>query len=432
MKVVQVNAADLVGRRFNGYDLHPYLAERGVESRHLVWRRASTEPFVEKLFDITGRDHVTQLIQRAEARRSLHSTLHLHSFALPLVKTYRQADLAHHHIVHDGYFSMDALPWLARRKPTVWTWHDPWAMTGHCIYPMECGRWETGCGACPDLKAPFPMREDRTAQQIAWKRKLYAELDADIILASRWMMDMARRSPITAGLRFHHIPFGIDLDKFRPRDVDAARDRLGILPGSLVICLRAFNSPYKGLPHFMAALKKLRVQQPLCLITFHEKNHFDSYIGQHQIIDLGWTDSEQDTIDAYTATDFFVMPSTAEAFGMMAIEAMACGKPVICFEGTSLPEVVFAPESGLAVPMGDVDALAEAMNRWIADEGERRRRGDRAREIAERHYDIRLQADRVAALYAAVLERHRRGDKSGDVARGQDAEQGAGRTGLQN
>jgi glycosyltransferase involved in cell wall biosynthesis len=358
-----------------------------------------------------------------EKRLSVHSLMQVHSFALPLVREFRRADIVHYHIIHDGFFSLLALPWLCRIKPSVWTWHDPWPMTGHCIYPLTCERWKTGCGSCPDLSLPFPMKEDKTAGQFRLKRRLYSGLDADIVLASRWMLDMARRSPLTAGLRLHHIPFGINLEKFRPRPALPARERLGILAGRKVICLRAFASPFKGLDYLLQALDRLKTDQPLCLVTFHDKGRLNHMIGRHQIIELGWSDDESELLDAYAAANFFVMPSTAEAFGMMAIEAMACGRPVICFEGTSLPDVTFAPKAGLAVPMGDVDALAAAIERWLDNPGECEQRGVVSRQMCEEYYDEKLQAGRLAELYH---DRSSRTNKSSRTRLSQAAETKSG------
>jgi glycosyltransferase involved in cell wall biosynthesis len=124
------------------------------------------------------------------------------------------------------------------------------------------------------------------------------------------------------------------------------------------------------------------------------------------VIGLDWTDDEDRLIQAYTAADFFAMPSTAEAFGMMAIEAMACGKPVICFEGTSLPSVTFAPECGIAVPLRDVGALAAAVQHLVDDAQDLEARSRRARELAEEHYSIELYADRLAAIYRKVSKRN--------------------------
>lgn len=141
IKVVQINSGDLIGRRFNGYDLQPYLKEHNIDSTQLVyWNKQSDAPFVSKAFNYPGNRIVTRGFMKLEQKLSIHARLQPHSWTLPYHKKVREADIAHLHIIHDGYFSLSALPFLARRKPIVWTWHDPWPMTGHCIYPMDCAR----------------------------------------------------------------------------------------------------------------------------------------------------------------------------------------------------------------------------------------------------------------------------------------------------
>jgi glycosyltransferase involved in cell wall biosynthesis len=169
-----------------------------------------------------------------------------------------------------------------------------------------------------------------------------------------------------------------------------------------VICLRALDNPFKGLDYFRQAMRRLDIDQ-VCLLTTCDGN-LDEFIGRYQVIELGWTDDEALLLDSYAAADFFVMPSTAEAFGMMAIEAMACGRPVICFEGTALPEVTFAPEAGLAVPLRDAEALAAAIARWLGDPEEVSWRGRRCRELAEKHYGLELHLDRLTSLYRRVAQ----------------------------
>jgi glycosyltransferase involved in cell wall biosynthesis len=401
--VVQINSGDVIGRRFNGYDLTPYLNDLGIQSSHLVfWNKQSDVPFVHQMFPYPGSLRLTRALNQLEDRMSTHARFHPQSWFLPAHKTFRTADLAHYHIVHDGYFSLSALRFLSWLKPTVWTWHDPWPLTGHCIYPMDCERWLTGCGLCPDLNRPFPMRRDRTANEFQRKKRIYRGIKAEIIVASPWMLKLAQSSPLTSHFRFHLVPFGIDLEKFRERDRAAARQRLGVLPGRKVIMLRAVASPYKGLSNLIEALSQWGVGESICIIALQETGHFDRFIGTHQIIEFNWSNDEDFLIDAYTASDVFVMPSKAEAFGMMAIEAMACSRPVISFEGTSLPSVTFAPTAGLAVPMDDNKALAEAIRRLLSDSSERECRGRHSRCLAEEHYDIRIQAQVLASLYREI------------------------------
>ncbi len=79
-------------------------------------------------------------------------------------------------------------------------------------------------------------------------------------------------------------------------------------------------------------------------------------------MELGWIENTGTIAEALNAADLFLMPSIAEAFGLMAIESMACGTPVIVFEGTALPETINAPECGIAVPYKDSHALARAID----------------------------------------------------------------------
>lgn len=408
MKVLQLNQSDLIGSRFNGFDVSQLLVADGIETHHLVWNKLSDSDQSSRFFDIPSSRGATKALGTFEQAYSLHSRLQFQSFTLPLHRAFREADVVHYHIIHDGYFGLDALPWLSRLKPSIWTWHDPWPMTGHCIYPLGCERWKIGCGECPRLDLVFKMRADRTAQHFQWKQRLLRKADIDIVVASDHMRRMVRSSPIGRSHRLHCIPFGIDLQKFCPGDGAAARARLGVLPGRVVIGVRAFpDSPYKGFEFFLEALRRLgEINVPLCIVTTHAKAQLNEFIGTHQIIDLGWTNSEPLILDTFKAADFFVMPSTAEAFGMMAIEAMACGKPIIVFDGTSLPEVTRAPDVGVSVPMGDIEGLAMAMRRLVSDKSERAARGAAGRAMAEELYSDRLFAQRLASLYRSVADRH--------------------------
>lgn len=407
MKLLQITCNDLAGGRFNGVLLREHFERLGIDSTHLVWRKASPHPSVIKAFAYPGSRELMSLLSRIESRFSLQAALNFQWFALPAYEKFRSTDVVHYHLLHDGnYFSMAALPWLSFWKPSVWTLHDPWAMTGHCVHPLDCENWKTGCGNCPYLDLPIAIREDRTARNFRMKHWAYRRSRMHIILASRWMMSFASQSPLMKGFHLHHVPFGLDLERFRPRPPDAARRSLGVPKDHTVICLRAFDGPYKGLGYVRQALRLLSLEKKISLLTFNTKGILDEFIGKYPIVELGWTDNENLMIEAYSAADFFLMPSIAEAFGLMAIEAMACGKPVICFEGTSLPEITFAPEVGLAVPSRDAGALASAIARWVRNPDEVAVRGAKARVIAEKHYGVARFVRDVRDVYAQAIEEH--------------------------
>ncbi|MBB3900230.1 glycosyltransferase [Roseococcus suduntuyensis] len=406
--MLQVSSTDLAGGRFNGHAIGPRLTQRGIQSRMLVWNRQSQDATVRAFLPLRGARRMNAWLGRMERARSIHARLQYQSFLLAAHPWFREADVVHYHLIHDGWFSLDALPFLTRRKPSLWTWHDPWIMTGHCIYPLGCGRWRTGCGACPDLTLPFAMRRDRTADQHRWKQGVVGRSRVEVILASRHMQAMAEASPIARGLSTHLLPFGVDLDFFTPGDVAAARARLGIRPDRVVIGFRgAAENMFKGGDLVIEALRGLPAElaEKLCLLSTHAHGQTLPFVDRHQVVELGWNTDPLLVRDSLLAADFFVMPSRAEAFGMMAIEAMACGKPVIVTDGTSLPEVTQAPEIGIAVPAGDVPALTAAILRLIQNPYERAARGAAGRALAEARYGEAGFADGLATLYRGAVVR---------------------------
>lgn len=402
MRVLQVNGYQSPGRRFNGLSLKPHLEALGVSSKHFVWEQDRQEEGVVSLHGKLVRK-VNRLTRGVEKVLSLQSQLYSNGMHMRRMEAFREADLVHYHIIHSGFLSMQSLPAMTADKPSLWTLHDPWAMTGHCIHPFSCQRWKTGCGQCPDLKTDFAIQRDTTALNFRLKRMAYRRSNFEILVASSWMENMVRQSPLMDDVPVHKVPFGLDLDFFKPGDQAAAKARLGIEPHRLVLCFRSVVNDFKGLQYVIEALDRLQTQVPICLLTLNDKGRIEKFKDRFQVVELGWTNDDSVMQDVYSATDLFLMPSLADSFGLMAVEAMACGKPTICFEGTALPEVVFTPQAGLAVPSRDSAALAAAMERLIGDPQERLARGARSRQLAEQHYDIRLQAERMVDVYERVI-----------------------------
>jgi glycosyltransferase involved in cell wall biosynthesis len=100
-----------------------------------------------------------------------------------------------------------------------------------------------------------------------------------------------------------------------------------------------------------------------------------------------------------SCSDLFLLPSETEAFGLVALEAMACGVPVVATQTGGLSEVVDDGESGYLAPVGDVDAMAEAGIRLLSDPEAWRTFSAAARKGAER-----FSADRVVSQYEAFYE----------------------------
>ena len=112
----------------------------------------------------------------------------------------------------------------------------------------------------------------------------------------------------------------------------------------------------------------------------------------------------ENVVKAYQESSIFVLSSRFEGFGMVLIEAMACGLPVVSFDCPAGPdEIITDGVDGLLVPSGDVHALAEKLMVLMSDENLRRRLGQQARQTAQR-YDMTVLVNQWTALFEKVIK----------------------------
>jgi glycosyltransferase involved in cell wall biosynthesis len=406
MNILQVTLRDLVGQRFSGYRLHRSLRDRGHDSSMLVVEKRSDDPGVH------SHSRWGELVERglcaSERVTGLQGMLSPFGWSFPLRRCFRTAQVVHWHLIHPHYVSLPSMPWLTGLRPTLWTLHDPWAITGHCVHPLDCQRWRTGCGRCPDLSRNFAVWYDTTALVWRTKRAVFGRTPLTLVVASRWMKSLVEASPLLRSMACHVIPYSLELDRWRPLDREACRSRLGIPPGAKALAFRMprghRQQQTKGIPWLLEALRRLPLHEPTYLIVLEEKGLLEELRGRYSLVELGWSNDDSQVAEALTAADLFLMPSTAESFGLMALEAMACGTPVVVTEGTALMEVIRAPSAGVAVPPGDAKALASTIERLLADDSLRSALGRRGREIVEAEHSHDAYVQRHVELYASLLE----------------------------
>ena len=403
-RVLQVTLRDLVGQRFNGYQLHQALRGRNWDSSMLVVEKQSDDPRVHAHTRIGGT--FAWGLYAAERVSSLQGLLSPLALTIPLRRCFRDADVVHWHLVYPHYVSLPLMPFLSRRRPTVWTLHDPWALPGHCVHPLECTRWRTGCGHCPDLERNFTVWSDTTAMIWNVKRRVYARSPITLVVASRWMKDRVEASPLLSHLACHVIPFGLDLETWRPLDRNACRSRLGIPADAKVVAFRmpggAKHRLAKGIPWLVEAMQRLSPGTASHLIVFDDRGQLVALQDRYRILELGWLEDEQRMAEALAAADVFVMPSLAESFGLMTLEAMACGTAVIASEGTAMAELIRPPLAGVCVPPRDSAALAQVLTDLLGDEPRRRAMGDAGRRIVESEYSATAYLASHMRLYEAL------------------------------
>jgi hypothetical protein len=119
---------------------------------------------------------------------------------------------------------------------------------------------------------------------------------------------------------------------------------------------------------------------------------------------------EQEFLDSYYAEcDLVVMPSRYESFGLVLLEAMMCGLPVVAARVGGMKEVVVDGETGFLPPPGDVDAFAEAVVLLGSDARLRKRFGENGRRRFEERFTARTMAERSVEMYRRLLNEKRQG-----------------------
>ncbi len=199
------------------------------------------------------------------------------------------------------------------------------------------------------------------------------------------------------------VPVGVDHHVFRPRpDVRPVPGRLMVTSSSDV--------PMKGLVPLLEAVARLRRSRAVELVVVgrpQKGGRVDralDRLGLRPAVRVVSGISDEELARCYGEAEVAIVPSLYEGFSLPAIEAMACGVPVVTTTGGALPEVVGRNgETALLVPPDDPGALASAITGLLCDPAARARLGAAGRERVLRRFTWGVTAEGTAACYKALL-----------------------------
>jgi len=248
---------------------------------------------------------------------------------------------------------------------------------------------------------------------------------AAVVAASAIELGELRRFYKADPARVAVIPCGVDPEVFHPVRQADAREKLARDQCERLILFVGRIEQIKGIDVLLRAMALLFFRRPdlrseVCLLVVggaldpgdeapetEKILELRRLVHEHRMeanVSFVGSRDQEDLALYYAAADVCAVPSLTESFGLVALEAMACGTPVVGTRVGGLQTVITDGESGLLVPAGDYEALAEAIARVLTDARLRMHLAHGARDRAE-HFTWRRVGDRMVELYERVLAR---------------------------
>ena len=229
-----------------------------------------------------------------------------------------------------------------------------------------------------------------------------------VIVVGDYLAETVRRLGVSID-RIAVINMGVDTEQFQPRPRAEARGRLGLDSSALILVAVGALVLLKGHTYLLMALKTILESQPSCRLYLigaggmvaelkalgNELGILDHvvFVGPRPSEEIPWWMS---------AADVVVMPSLAEASGLAALEALACGTPVVASRVGGLLEQISDGENGFLVPPKNPLALAQRIDQLLSNPSLRRDMQAQC-VISAQRYDGRTQARKVIEVYESLM-----------------------------
>ena len=269
-------------------------------------------------------------------------------------------DIVHLHVIHESYINYPVLfKYLKEANiPVVWTFHDCWALTGHCPHfdYIGCDKWKTECHNCPCSKnfkkLEFFIRA-RSNHQL--KKQHFASLNKlTIVPVSDWLEGLVRQSFLSSK-NICTIKNGIDLQVFKPSPSNI-RERLNAM-GSFVVMGCAGNwGKMKGEDDFLEIAR--RHPDWIFIMVGITKDKIENL--PRNVHGVPFTNGQQELAEYYSTADVFFNPTYQDTYPTTNLEAIACGTPVITYNIGGSPESV-SKDTGIIIERGDIEAAIGAL-----------------------------------------------------------------------
>ncbi len=318
-------------------------------------------------------------------------------------KGFLDFDVHHYHLIENGWFGISTLFKAARKIPTIWTWHDLWPVTGHCIHPQACNRWLHGCGNCPDLNRAFSVRIDKTRQQVSWKEINYRSSKFLIHVSTKWMQDKIKLRMPFLDDRIRVIPFGVKSPVLTLSKFDL-RAKYGYSEIDKILLIRGTTGKYKNMSTVLEVFKRFpKLASKFHVIDFDSGGLFKN-IKFASLREYNWLD--KNTVHEFLKlSDLFILPSSAETFGVLGVEAQLSSTPVLYQSGTACEEVLGSHDTAISFSgFNSINEIASYLEKLLVQPEYFIKIGEQGRAHAQDKYSPDKYVIKMIKTYSSLQE----------------------------
>lgn len=226
------------------------------------------------------------------------------------------------------------------------------------------------------VKNTTGVGEEEPRLRIATEGQLVKNCDRIITATEREITELERFYDAPAD-RMQVVPCGVDLNLFRPVDQATARRQLGFDPEEKLLLYVGRLEPQKGIERLLAAISHLKHLRKIKLAVIggdgqHEPE-FQRLLQLSEKLDVrdkvffAGRVEQQNLPTYYSAADLLVVPSHHESFGLVALEALACGTPVVASDVGAMRSIIIENETGCVVSQADPPGLADKIEAYFIE-----------------------------------------------------------------
>ena len=311
-------------------------------------------------------------------------------------------DVIHLHNIHDHYLNYRIFFKYINEKrlKVVWTFHDLWAITGHCHYFIEanCNLWESQCHHCPLQHSRVNSLIDRSNRNFILKKKLFCENDNTVIVpVSPWVESIVKKSFLKEN-KIITILNGIDVDAL----ISEPKMKIPEIPDNVFVILGVAyeweHGGRKGFDDYIRLSNLINNDEIIVLVGIKEEQKKELPVN---IIGIERTSDKIKLANIYRQANVLLSLSSAETFGMTIIEANAFGIPAVVYDNTAPPSLISC-ENGFVARDKDIEDVYDKIE--IIKKNSTIDYKETCRDYAKRFFDKNKNYQKYIELYNELLE----------------------------